>query len=543
MATVTDILQVALPTGSRIAAGAGGLGKPITWVAVIKDYPPLTDEVDSGDCVLISPEIQAEEELTVSLVRDLIARGVSAIGLTSEPPSAIVTLADEQSLPILVIPSSCNLTEVQKAAVALVFHRRGELERRGVQMYRQMAQLVTAGRGIGAIIDQLAEMTGKNVILQDQDFNIRFYVGPAIARLNVESMREMLGNSEFLRTWLKGTPLISTAPPIGWFEVAAPGFARFVAPVIVREKVVGYVSVLGHREELTELDHLATGRAASVCAIALDKERAVVEAENKVSGGFLQDLLEGNFLTEEAAVRRGALLGYDLTIPYVIAVLRVDVPAQSGGSVEVTSPTATAALSQVLKVELPRRSPQAILHISKEAAVVLWPVSKSAVPQLKESIESLRRYLALRTGFNVSAGISQVCHSARDLPRAYREALQTLNVVQTLLGGNQTAYADDLLIYRLLFPLQGSRELNKFYEESIGRLVEHDRRHRGELVKTLAAYFATHCNVNQTGKMLFLHRNAVTYRLKRIEAISGLSLDDPDHRLALQLGLKVKDIV
>lgn len=541
MATVRDILQVALPAGSRTAAGASGLGKPIKWVCVIRNYPPLTDEVGTGDCVLISPTLQIDQALTTALVRELAARGVSAIGLTGEPPDAIAALADEQSLPVLVLPSDCNLNEVQKAAVALVFHRSGELERRGVQMYRQMAQLVTAGRGIGAIVDQLAEITGKNVTLQDHDFSLRFYVGPAIARLNVEQVREMLGDNEGLRTWLKGMPLVSTAPPIGWFEVAAPAFARFVAPVIVREKVMGYVSVLGYREELTELDHLATGRAASVCAIALDKERAVVEAEHKVSGGLLQDLLEGNFLTEEAAVRRGALLGYDLTMLCVIAVFRVDVPVQKNGATAAAD--ATTSLSQVLKVELPRRSPQAILHIGKEAAVVLWPAPRSGVHQLKESIESLRHYLALRTGFNISAGISQVCQGARDLPRAHREALQTLNVVQALLGGNQTAYADDLLIYRLLFPLQGSRELNKFYEESIGRLVEHDRRHRGELVKTLAAYFATHGNVNQTGKVLYLHRNAVAYRLKRIEAISGLSLDDPDHRLALQLGLKVKDIV
>ncbi|MBP2659918.1 MAG: transcriptional regulator, CdaR, partial [Firmicutes bacterium] len=42
-----------------------------------------------------------------------------------------------------------------------------------------------------------------------------------------------------------------------------------------------------------------------------------------------------------------------------------------------------------------------------------------------------------------------------------------------------------------------------------------------------------------TAKRLYVHRNTLDYRLKKIEEITGRSLDDPYDRLTLQLGVIV----
>jgi purine catabolism regulator len=76
-------------------------------------------------------------------------------------------------------------------------------------------------------------------------------------------------------------------------------------------------------------------------------------------------------------------------------------------------------------------------------------------------------------------------------------------------------------------------------EETVGPLMEHDRAHGTELVKTLESYFECNGNVKKMASRLYTHYNTVIYRLRRIEGITGLDLRDPEARLNLQMGLKI----
>lgn len=72
-------------------------------------------------------------------------------------------------------------------------------------------------------------------------------------------------------------------------------------------------------------------------------------------------------------------------------------------------------------------------------------------------------------------------------------------------------------------------------------LVLHDRKRRGDLVRTLRVYFASGANASEAADRLYLHRNSMLYRLARIAELTGLDLKDPRVRRALELGLLVLD--
>jgi PucR C-terminal helix-turn-helix domain len=46
-------------------------------------------------------------------------------------------------------------------------------------------------------------------------------------------------------------------------------------------------------------------------------------------------------------------------------------------------------------------------------------------------------------------------------------------------------------------------------------------------IRTLAAYLDRQGSIVRTARVLHLHRNAVTYRLRRITGLLGVDLDDP----------------
>jgi carbohydrate diacid regulator len=62
---------------------------------------------------------------------------------------------------------------------------------------------------------------------------------------------------------------------------------------------------------------------------------------------------------------------------------------------------------------------------------------------------------------------------------------------------------------------------NRFVEDMIGRP---DLFSDPETLATLDAFFAMDCNVSETAKRLFIHRNTLLYRLDKIKQETGLDV-------------------
>ncbi|MGH9075228.1 MAG: PucR family transcriptional regulator, partial [Acidimicrobiales bacterium] len=61
----------------------------------------------------------------------------------------------------------------------------------------------------------------------------------------------------------------------------------------------------------------------------------------------------------------------------------------------------------------------------------------------------------------------------------------------------------------------------------LGGVVDADAGERGLLLTTLEAWLAAAGNATEAGRRLYCHRNTVRNRLRRLEQLSGRSLDDP----------------
>jgi hypothetical protein len=63
-------------------------------------------------------------------------------------------------------------------------------------------------------------------------------------------------------------------------------------------------------------------------------------------------------------------------------------------------------------------------------------------------------------------------------------------------------------------------------------------KHADELLQALEAYLESGAKIQVAAKRLFLHRNTLRYRLKRVERLLGVDLNDPQIRLSYQLALR-----
>jgi purine catabolism regulator len=106
-----------------------------------------------------------------------------------------------------------------------------------------------------------------------------------------------------------------------------------------------------------------------------------------------------------------------------------------------------------------------------------------------------------------------------------------------LLGG-QLFHFDDLGLYRILVN-SDEAEIRQFQQDVLGQLIRYDEKNDSNLLETLDAILASDMNLVKAAQRMYIHYNTLRYRMNRIREVSGLDLKLPEHRLNLQVALKI----
>jgi DNA-binding PucR family transcriptional regulator len=74
---------------------------------------------------------------------------------------------------------------------------------------------------------------------------------------------------------------------------------------------------------------------------------------------------------------------------------------------------------------------------------------------------------------------------------------------------------------------------------ALARLIDYDRRRRGNLVQTLRAWLYAFGDIAEASESIAVHQNTFRYRLRRVTEVGRCDLGDPDQRFALMVQLQV----
>lgn len=536
--TVDDLRRQVLPPGTDVIAGHVGVDREVTWPAMLRTRPPAFAHLKGGEIALISIEAMKVLEPSLQLakvVRSLAGLGVAGVAVVGEIEKDARDLADSVGLPILALPSVAHLPDLEQSIARAIVDHRTQLHQRSQEIYRRLTELAIEGQGVDAILGMLADLTGKDVVLEDQSFGIRRCVTRDAAGCSPALLRQLASESDRISSWLGRTRLSASEPPILRLGVEGD-VARIVAPIAVKDTVLGFLSVVGRRGALGELDELAASRGAAACAIDLARERAVLEAEDRLQTDLVEALVTGSFSSVEAISTRAERLGYDLGGQVVALVLGLVEPG-AGRASEVGR-----QLRQALERAAAARGLRAPIGMRGDRAILLLPAGGDS-SALKATAEELRAVLADDLGRSVSGGVGRPHGGVEGIRQSYQEADGALTLGAGVLGTGQVAHFSELGLYRLLLALRSTSELDAFHQDTLGTLADYDRRNDGELVRTLDAYFACLGSPTEAAERLHVHRNTLLYRLHRIQEISGVDLSDAETRLALHLSLRVGDVL
>ncbi|MGC5629693.1 helix-turn-helix domain-containing protein [Georgenia sp. Z1344] len=556
-----DFCAVTLPTGDRTALliqGAHGLSAE--YVATVNaEHPILLDAhgSPSSKAFLTGTAHQIEDALHdprfrpwggvalqqgyASLLAVPLVAGGEPLGTLncytsrrhradSREIGLVTMLADQAANAIataqLRSSEQRTITRLNEANRDLTHQR--DLQRQSMEIHEQFTAQTLGGGGVAAVVTALARILGAPVAVRDVDGDLLHATEQDGAALPEALVLPRWSDGEET-SFLDGDRDRTTA-------VAVDGVELLRAPVLLQDDVVAWVWAGCRPDQLGDLDRRALDHAATMVALEVLRHRAVAESMWRDTADVLASLLDDGAAYGPTLRERAGRLGHDLALAHAVLVTHL--------GAEPAAPPVHRIASHLANV-LGADGPRPLVGRRGDHLVVLVPDVPGRAEALLAAIEEhLGRLLGAgdRAGAPPMVTVGPVADIG-EYGSAVVAAAGAVDLALRYGRGGTAVHLDHTGLTGLLLRTADTVALQEFVDRTVGALVEYDAANGAHLVDTLRVLLRTNLGAARAAEELYLHKNTVNQRRRRIEEIVGGELADTDVLLEVAGAMRVLDVL
>ena len=345
------------------------------------------------------------------------------------------------------------------------------------------------------VLDNLGDLRGKTAGFREECYSL--------LRRNLQALQKNeLGMFENLTI----IPLKQDRKLRGWLAADRPaGTMTEAADCLFRELSMQLTFLLWHEGEIQSI-------------------------ERKHREQFLYDILYHNFSSSEEVIRMGRFWNMRLEKPHHVVVVEFDQHIDVDKHAQLL-----AELDREWMRVLSARFVQPILMLLNMQLVILFEDNREPARSQGELADIMADAMAkvkedFPTILPFSIGIGRLHYSVSEICRSFQEARQALSLGRFRQPENGITCYEDLGVLKLLSHIR-TEELDDFAQETLEALIAYDSHNDTDLLRTLEIYFQENESLSLAAEKLFIHANTLRNRLKKIESILGVELNQADVRV------------
>lgn len=527
--SVGQLMRVGGLRDCRVVAGHRGLSRPVKYVTIM-EVPDIVKWLKGDELILSSLfAIKDDAEAQKLLIQQLHERGTAALAIKphrfiDEIPQSLLDEANRYDFPVIEIPEEISYLEILPPVSHAIFDRKVVLQEDLEQASAVLNEISQSEQGMEPLIETLRMLTKNTITVESMLSYMEVPPLPfAAVPLSAEQVRE----------------LAIIRRPVRLQRKCERGeIDCIVAPILLDGKVYGNITCWAFEMDHLEMDLAILEKASTLLALEFLRLKVRFDTEQQFKNEFLRDVLISEHLTLEDVRERGRPYGFSLDEPYICMMVRAE-----GGELHENPFDLADRIERLLRDS----SPSVITCYFRQSVVCLFPAKQGdAEEEVKRRAESLaekwKKQMALPGELRIGIGRNHGAGLA-GLRESLREAQQSILLGSSLGKSGTVVRYNELGIYRLLAHIQDKTEMKSFFDETVGKLFEHDQSSDLQLVKTLRLYFQHDEKLNDTAAALYLHVNTLKYRLRRIEKLTGYSLQQSKGKVMLHIGLLLADLM
>jgi purine catabolism regulator len=535
--TVATVLELPTLRGGRprVVAGHRGLGHPVRWTHVA-ELPDIAHLLRGGELLLSTGvALPSSPHGLTAFVDELAA--VDAAGIVIELgrryatslPQPLLAAADSHGLPLIELRRETAFVQVTESVHALIVDAQLAELRLSEQVHQTFTELSVEGADPSEIVRQTARMASAPVVLENVSHQVLAFDAAGssaedlLARWEARSRAVAIdGRTGFDATtgWLV-TVVGARGTDWGRLIICLPG-------------------------EPSPRDVMLAERSGSTLALNRLVERDRESLDRQTHRTLLSAVLSHDETAAEMEVRAEAL-GVPIKGRHLLAVVlrpRVDddatlrAPLLAQAEVRALSEVAASAIRGLRAFGL-------IGVIDDETVGVVLSVSSSRyVDDVLQRFAARVRQQSLgeesERGIVIAAG--STVGDVLDLRRSFNEAAQVADAA-AMQPERPFFRLPDVRLRGLVQLLKEDSRLQTYIERELGPLLASDGERGEDLTGVLRMYLQMGRNKSMAADAAEVSRPSFYDRLRRIEKVLGVDLDDVETCLSLHVALIALDAV
>ena len=557
--TVRDVLGLDLIAsfGPEVVAGAAGLDRPVRWVHVAEALD-VGVMLSGGEMVLTTGLLLADDpKAQTAYMESMHGADVAAVVLGlgrafATTPPALRRAAEQRGLPLIVLHRPAPFAKFTEEVHARLLNERFAAVDLSDRLRSALAALNLSGASLQRLLDEIAAFAGCPVMLVNLAQRVLATAGDRAAlseltrdwdRVSRQVAALAAHPSPNPKAATRSTPPSPPASPpaptsasplsSGATTVGPDGWV--MAPLEARGQQWARLLLFGYRGPAAE-GRMVAERAAEALAVHRLVGGGDTYAHDGLEGeaaqAMLADLASGTVRPDQLLPRVRALglpVNRRTFVPLIIRPLndgtegldllfrRALTDEGLAGLAGLTSTTADGTPGTAVLVSLPR---------DQDAATAVDRLVHKACEH--SAGRGTARRIVVGAGFD--------CSSLDELPRSFAEAVHVADAAVADPPAGPVARLRDVRLRGLVRLLRDEPELQAFIERELGPLFAEQ-----DLLDVLRSYLRTGRNKSLAAQEHHFSRPALYRRLRSIETLLGVDLDDWDQLVSLYVALLAYD--
>ncbi|MHB1394164.1 MAG: PucR family transcriptional regulator [Clostridia bacterium] len=535
--TVETVMKLEPLTYGEVIAGHKGLSNVVTSVSVL-EIPKATVFLKAGEIEIsafysIVGSVDAQLE-AIRTLKDCNSSGLILchVGIILDSVSqSLIDLCNELDFPLILAPPHIAYIDIISPILDSLLDTQNQKLAHAMRIYDKMTNLMLEEKDFDDIIAALSKLINRPVCFYSYN---NVCVSSSHNSLSPEYDIYIKQNiQDYLNSFIddKNDVYITSIDHTSTI---------LLAPIVSSMMYYGVMAIFS-ASDLSELDSISIVQTKNALGIVTLNKINLKDYNILLKHDYISDLVVWNFADEETALQRGLGLGYDVSKIKVAMIM--DIFNFSEFSLQYSENQLQKIKSDFYNTvnhELSYFAPENVMINFSDKILILFSSEKDAPSTQQRMLkigEQLRKTVAHALNLPVSVGIGRYYNNISNIKNSYQEALSALRISNRIFEKPKCTFFEEVQVYSLI---RDSIDVNKaemIVADLLSPIKQYDEETNSQLLSTFKMLIMSDMDTIEVSEKLFLHKNTVLQRKKKISKLFEYDPFSMPYRLQFQIAI------